>query len=64
METAQKIEIKVFILPKFESGVMSGDFPVEAQYYYEEYVVAARSMTQKTPLRATSSMSRTVSQSM
>ena len=32
------IEIKVLILPKFEAGEMSGDFPGEAQYYYEGYV--------------------------
>lgn len=31
------IEIKVLILPKFENGEMSGDFPGEAQYYYEGY---------------------------
>jgi len=31
------IEIKVLILPKFESGEMAGDFPGEAQYYYEAY---------------------------
>ncbi len=34
---AQPIEIKALILPKFESGEMSGDFPGEAQYYYEGY---------------------------
>ena len=33
-----KIHVKVLILPKFEVGEMSGDFPGEAQYYYEEYV--------------------------
>ena len=33
----QPIQIKVLILPKFESGEMSGDFPGEAQYYYEAY---------------------------
>lgn len=33
-----KIPIKVLILPKFEVGEMSGDFPGEAQLYYEEYV--------------------------
>lgn len=32
------IEIKVLILPKFEAGEMSGDFPGEAQFYYEGYV--------------------------
>ncbi len=31
------IEIKALILPKFESGELSGDFPGEAQYYYEAY---------------------------
>lgn len=31
------VEIKVLILPKFEVGELSGDFPGEAQYYYEEY---------------------------
>ncbi len=33
----QPIEIKVLILPKFEAGEMAGDFPGEAQYYYEAY---------------------------
>jgi purine nucleoside permease len=31
------IEIKALILPKFEVGELSGDFPGEAQYYYEHY---------------------------
>ena len=31
------IPIKVLLLPKFENGEMSGDFPGEAQYYYEAY---------------------------
>lgn len=31
------ISVKVLILPKFESGAMSGDFPGEAQYFYEHY---------------------------
>ena len=31
------IPLKVLILPKFENGEMSGDFPGEAQYYYEAY---------------------------
>lgn len=34
---ADPIEMKVLILPKFENGAMSGDFPGEAQYYYEAY---------------------------
>ncbi len=36
-ETNDKIEIKALILPKFESGEISGDFPGEAQLYYEAY---------------------------
>ena len=32
------LPVKVLILPKFEIGDMSGDFPGEAQYYYEEYL--------------------------
>ncbi len=33
-----KIPVKVLILPKFEVDEMEGDFPGEAQYFYEEYV--------------------------
>ena len=33
------IPVKVLILPKFENGEMAGDFPGEAQYYYEEYLI-------------------------
>ena len=33
----EPIDIKVLILPKFENGEMAGDFPGEAQYYYEGY---------------------------
>lgn len=33
-----KIPVKVLILPKFEVGELSGDFPGEAQYYYENYL--------------------------
>lgn len=36
VENPEKIE--VLILPKFENGEMSGDFPGEAQYYYENYL--------------------------
>lgn len=36
-EAEAPIEIKALILPKFESGEMAGDFPGEAQYYYEAY---------------------------
>ena len=37
-DAAEPIDIKVLILPKFENGEMAGDFPGEAQYYYEGYV--------------------------
>lgn len=33
-----KIPVRILILPKFEVGEMSGDFPGEAQYFYEEYL--------------------------
>ncbi len=33
-----KIDIKVLILPKFENGEMTGDFPGEAQFYYDAYL--------------------------
>ncbi len=36
-EVDDKIEVKVLILPKFESGELTGDFPAEAQFYYEAY---------------------------
>ncbi|MGX8688720.1 MAG: hypothetical protein ACSW8K_13105, partial [bacterium] len=31
----KKLPVKVLILPKFEVGEMTGDFPGEAQYFYE-----------------------------
>ena len=36
-DESKPIAIKALILPKFEAGEMSGDFPGEAQYYYEAY---------------------------
>lgn len=33
--------VKVLLLPKFEISEMSGDFPGEAQYYYEHYLTGA-----------------------
>lgn len=39
----EKIPVRVLILPKFEVGEMSGDFPGEAQYFYEEYLIDADS---------------------
>ena len=38
-----KIAVKVLILPKFDIGEMEGDFPGEAQYYYEHYLKDAES---------------------
>ena len=34
----QKNPVQVLILPKFEIGAMAGDFPGEAQLFYEEYL--------------------------
>lgn len=34
----QRIPVQVLILPKFELNEMEGDFPGEAQYFYEEYL--------------------------
>ena len=35
---ADKIPVKVLILPKFEVAKLKGDFPGEAQYYYEAFL--------------------------
>ena len=35
------LPVKVLILPKFEIGEMAGDYPGEAQYYYEAYLADA-----------------------
>ncbi len=35
------LPVKVLLLPKFEVGEMSGDFPGEAQDYYEQYLMGA-----------------------
>ena len=34
----QRIPVRVLILPKFELDEIAGDFPGEAQYFYEEYL--------------------------
>ena len=39
---ASPLPVKVLLLPKFEVGEMAGDFPGEAQYYYEQYLTGAR----------------------
>ena len=36
-EEAQKIKLRAIIVPKFEIGSISGDFPGEAQLFYEKY---------------------------
>ena len=42
-ELTGRIKIKVLILPKFEIGNMKGDYPGEAQFYYERYMAGAKS---------------------
>jgi purine nucleoside permease len=34
----QRLPVRVLLLPKFELGEMAGDFPGEAQCFYEEYL--------------------------
>ena len=46
-KTQDPIQFKALILPKFEVGEMSGDFPGEAQYYYEEYLDGSEKYTIK-----------------
>jgi purine nucleoside permease len=38
----EPVRIKALILPKFEVGEMAGDFPGEAQFYYERYLVGGQ----------------------
>lgn len=38
---AAVLPVKVLLLPKFEVGEMNGDFPGEAQYYFEQYLSGA-----------------------
>lgn len=38
---SQKAPLHVLIVPKFESGQISGGFPGEAQLFYEKYCPAA-----------------------
>ena len=40
-ESALPLPVKVLLLPKFEIGEMAGDFPGEAQYYYEQFLTGA-----------------------
>ena len=41
---AMPLKVKVLLLPKFEVGEMSGDFPGEAQHYYEQYLTGRRNI--------------------
>lgn len=41
VEASAPLPVKVLILPKFELGDMTGDFPGEAQYYFEQYLIGA-----------------------
>ena len=38
---AAPLPVKVLIIPKFEVGELYGDFPGEAQYYYEHYLMGS-----------------------
>ncbi len=37
-KSGQKLPVRILILPKFEVGEISGDYPGEAQLFYEEYL--------------------------
>ena len=41
IDPSSPLPVKVLLLPKFEVGEMSGDFPGEAQFYYEHYLTGA-----------------------
>lgn len=55
-DPAEKIPIRVLILPKFEVGSMSGDFPGEAQLYYEKYLAGERNTKSPMQRRVAGSM--------
>ena len=40
-DTMSPLPVKVLLLPKFEVGDMTGDFPGEAQEYFEHYLTGA-----------------------
>ena len=42
---SDRIAVKVLILPKFEVSEITGDFPGEAQYYYDEYLAGGEEYT-------------------
>ena len=41
----QALPVRILILPKFETGEMAGDFPGEAQFFYEEYLAGGETYT-------------------
>ena len=41
-DPSSPLPVKVLLLPKFEVGELSGDFPGEAQFYYEHYLAGAK----------------------
>ena len=43
--TDQRKPVRVLIFPKFEIGAMAGDFPGEAQDFYEEYLAGGDTYT-------------------
>lgn len=40
-----RLAVKALILPKFEVAEITGDFPGEAQYYYDEYLAGGEEYT-------------------
>ena len=40
-DPAPPLPVKVLLLPKFEVGEMTADFPGEAQHYFEQYLTGA-----------------------
>ena len=42
---SDKTKVKVLIIPKFEIGEISGDFPGEAQLFYEHYCMGCEEIT-------------------
>lgn len=38
LAAAAAVPVRILILPKFEMGEITGDFPGEAQFFYEEYL--------------------------
>ena len=43
-DDTEKIPVKALILPKFEIGEAEGDFPGEAQLFYEHYCAGCKEL--------------------